>query len=356
MQSASRITRVLLVGGVVTLGLNAAGAGWLWHHGAALRAAPDGPPSAGANETEGVVCLGFVDLERQVVSLAPLQPGRVAEVTAREGEPVEAGTVLLKLDDAAARLKVEEAQVALEAARARRDEAKSLPERHQARLRQQTAAVEAAGHRLDAARLTLARQEQLVKVNQTSAHEAGAAEKQVRELEAAERAEAAKLSELRSHDPAAEVRRAELEVAAAQNRLGQARQALEEYVVRAPEAGAVLRIQVGPGDVLPAAAKQPALLFAPDGPRVVRAEVDQEFAGRVAAGQAARVEDDAPSGKAWRGRVLRVADWFHPGRNIVNEPSRSPTARTVECLVELESGQPAPRLGQRVRVFLGAKE
>ena len=54
------------------------------------------------------------------------------------------------------------------------------------------------------------------------------------------------------------------------------------------------------------------------------------------AGQPARVEDDAPSGQAWAGRVLRVAEWYGPRRAILNEPFQPQDVRTVECLVCLE--------------------
>src|SRR5437660_1639079 len=83
--------------------------------------------------------------------------------------------------------------------------------------------------------------------------------------------------------------------AMARARLAQARQALEEYTVRAPQAGTVLRLLAAPGEVLSGQARQPVVLFCPDAPRVVRAEVDQEFAARLAAGQPALVEDDVRS-------------------------------------------------------------
>jgi hypothetical protein len=104
--------------------------------------------------------------------------------------------------------------------------------------------------------------------------------------------------------------------------------------------------------VLSSQSKQAAILFAPDGTRLVRAELDQEFAGRVHQGQPAVVEDDAASGQRWTGRVLRVADWYHSRRTILKEPAPPLDVRTVECLIELDAGQAQPRLGQRVRVTI----
>jgi hypothetical protein len=94
------------------------------------------------------------------------------------------------------------------------------------------------------------------------------------------------------------------------------------------------------------------VLFCPDEPRLVRAEVEQEFAGSVQAGQGAWVEDDSRSGSTWRGRVLRVSDWYSQRRVVMPEPQNFQDVRTVECLVSLEPGQPPLRIGQRVRVHI----
>jgi len=300
-----------------------------------------------------VVALGYVDLEQGVTSLYPIQTGRVAQVLARENDRVEGGSALLRLDDTQARLRVTEAQVALETAKAQLATARRLPEQHAAKLDQQRGAAEAAEQRLAAARTLLGRKRQLATANQLSTEDVTAAQDQVNELQATARAEAAKLRELELHDPAVDVRRAELNVAAMQTKLDQAQHALDECTLKAPQAGSVLRILVSPGDVLSSQTKQAAILFAPNGPRIVRAELDQEFASRVNEGQQAIVQDDASSGQRWTGRVLRVANWYHSRRTILKEPAPPLDVRTVECLIELDAGEAQPRLGQRVRVTIG---
>jgi multidrug resistance efflux pump len=299
-----------------------------------------------------VVALGHVDLEHGVTSLYPIPSGRVAEVLVHENDRVDTGASLVRLDDTQARLQLAEAKVAVETAQAQLTAARKGPEQHAAKLDQQRAAVEAAEQRLAAARTLLGRKQQLAKLNQISSEDAKAAQDQVNELQAATHAESAKLRELQLHDPAVDVRRAELNVAAMQAKLDQAQHAMDECTLKAPEAGVVLRILVNPGDVLSAQTKQAAILFAPNGPRLVRAELDQEFAGRVHEGQPAIIEDDAPSGQRWTGRVLRVADWYHSRRTILKEPAPPLDVRTVECLIEFDSGQTQPRLGQRVRVTI----
>src|SRR5205807_1636960 len=106
-----------------------------------------------------------------------------------------------------------------------------------------------------------------------------AARENMKELEAGERTEQARLDDLKLCDPAIEPRHARAEVATTQARLDQAQQALEEHTLRAPQAGMVLRVLVGPGDLLGSQPKK-VIQFCPQGPRVIRAEVDQAFAAR----------------------------------------------------------------------------
>src|SRR5262249_2915477 len=159
------------------------------------------------------------------------------------------------------------------------------------KIREQKAVADATGHRLAAARHLRDRKEQLVKINQINAAEARAAAEAVKELEAAERGEQEKLEELETADVDTGIARAEAALKAREARLEQARRALEECVLRAPRDGMVLRVLVGPGDLVGQPAKGPAVFFLPAGPRIVRAEVEQEYADRVVVGRRAIVED-----------------------------------------------------------------
>jgi multidrug resistance efflux pump len=318
------------------------------------------PGAAEPVRSPGVVCLGYIDLEPGVTSLSPLQPGRVTEVLVHENDRVVAGAVLLRLGDTEPRLRVAEARVALEKARGRLEQARKLPAQHQAQLEQQRQATEAAEQRLAAARSLFARKDKLAATRELSAEELAAAAHEVQQLEASVRAERARLTELQLADPAADVHQAELDVRALAIRVEQAEHTVAECALKAPRDGTVLRVLAGPGDVFPRTAAlnpeargQAAIQFALEGRRLVRAEVDQEFASRIQAGQTAVVQDDAPSGISWRGRVLRVADWYTQRRNLAYDATQLRDTRTVECLIALDPGQTEPRLGQRVRVTIG---
>ena len=96
---------------------------------------------------------------------------------------------------------------------------------------------------------------------------------------------------------------------------------------------------------------QQAIVFRPDGPLVVRAELDQEFLGRVRAGMTATVTDDVrPDAPVWKGKVEGVGNWVARRRSIVLEPGEMNDVRTVECIIALEGKPEEMLIGQRVRV------
>jgi multidrug resistance efflux pump len=318
-----------------------------------------GEPASDAQATTGptaassgaITCFGHGDVEGGVCSLCPLQPGRVEEVCVQDNDEVSAGTTLLQLDPRSAKNLVRQARADLDAAQAQVDRARQGTGQQKLREAEQRAVIDVMRHRLEAARYALARKQELVSVA-TVDKEVAAAKEQCAELEAAIRGEEAKLQELRLNDPALDTRRAEADVAAKQSRLEQALLGLDECRLKAPVAGTVLRLLVSRGDVLGPQPTRPAVLFCPKGPRIVRAEVQQEFAGGVALGQAGVMRDDSGSGPIWRGKVRRLSDWYSPRRSIWQEPLQHSDVRTLECIIDLEPGQPPVRIGQRLIVHI----
>jgi multidrug resistance efflux pump len=303
---------------------------------------------------QGVVCMGQVDLEHGVTALFPLQPGRVARVLVWEGETVEGGAVLVRLEDVQARARVAEAEAALDAAKLQLDQARKAPDQLRSRIAQQQDATEAMRARLSAARHAHARKQKLA--GHIDPSELEISGDRIKEFEALVRVEEKRLADLKKQDPLDDERRARRDVALWTARLDQARCALDDCALKAPCAGTVLRLHVGPGDVLSGQPRQPAVEFAADGPLVVRAEVEQEFAGRIAVGQRVSVQDEANADSVWPGKVKRVANWFAQRRTIMHEPFESTDVRTVECLITLDADHPSLRIGQRVRVFVGSAE
>jgi multidrug resistance efflux pump len=327
----------------------------------ALRSrAGEGTPAGGNSAAivspreESAVCIGHVDAEPGIQGLYPVQLGRVVEVCVREDDMVKAGSVLLRLDDRQAGFLVREAEADLRAAQFRLAEARKLPQKQELGLAQQQQAIRVAQFRVTQAKLVLARKQLLQSKKILNADELVEVQaEQVKEAEAALQAEEDKLRSLQLVDPLIPVGLAEIDVIAKQTRLEQAQHALEECSLKAPADGKVLRILVGKGEVLGSQPRQPAIQFCASGPRIVRAEVEQEFAGRVGLGQTAAVQDDSRGGVIWRGKVTRMSDWYTHRRSIIQEPLQFNDVRTLECIIELEPHPQTPRIGQRVRVTVG---
>ncbi|MHB1423462.1 MAG: HlyD family secretion protein [Gemmataceae bacterium] len=300
-----------------------------------------------------IVCFGQVDLLHGVTALFPLQPGRVVAVLVEEGQIVDRGTVLVRLEDGAARSRVAEARAALDETELRLKQTRKLPKEQLDRIDQQQDAVEAMKNRLAAARHQHSRQSKWVKDKLADANDLAVSEDRVKELEAMLRGEEKRLDELKRRDIADDIRRAEKEVEVMKARLDQARFALEECVLKAPTRGSVLRLLVGPGDVLGSQAKQPAVQFAGEGPLVVRADAEQASINRDLVGETVQVEDESHSDLKWSGKVRRVANWITQRRSVLNEPFQLNDVPTVEVLITLDSDKPALRIGQRVRVHIG---
>ncbi len=293
-------------------------------------------------------CLGRVDVEGGVLQLAPLRPGQIVEIPAREGEEVSAGAVLLKLDDQPARIQMQQAQAAQESANSLVALAQQMVRLHPSQVAAAEALVTAAQRRVAAAREDLQQKERLHGQRLISREELAAVQEQVKALEAVALAEEKKLDGLRGQNPTLQVSQAQAEVARTEALLAEARYALSRCQVLAPERGTVLQVLTGVGEI--AGPQQPAIRFAPARPRIVRAEVEQEFIHLVQPGQTVVVRDGLRPEITWQGKVARIGEWFADPPSLPRQPPRFADVATVECVIALESSHPPLRIGQRVTV------
>jgi multidrug resistance efflux pump len=339
--------------GIALLLLTAVGAGWVLNSSRA-----QDTPGRDGGTTPGdfkAINLGFVDVEPGVTNLYPTQLGRIVEVKAEENKAYKKGDVLLRVDSTKAERDLELAQAALGQAEEQLKQAETLPKKaRKNKLEQQKALVRAAEHQLAAAK-----KDREYKASQYRKQNVNW--KLVEQADEVVKAAAAKVDEARAGqktledmDVMAKARLAQKEVDLRQIQVRQAKYALSQYELTAPEDGEVLRVLVNKGEVLSSQPKQPAIMFIPTSkPRIVRAEVEQEFAARVVAGNPAVIEDDTRAGRRWTGKVVRLSDWYARRRSVILEPLQFNDVRTMECIVSIDPGQPLPRIGQRMRVIIG---
>ena len=351
---SSPLRTALVVFGVMLLVASVVGASWvLRSHASDGRGVPE--PSAPPEGAAGG--FGFVDVEGGVVPLYPLLPAgqgnQVVAVLVEQNQHVTKGTVLFRLDDSFAKEKLKEAEKDLEIAKAQLAKALPLPKIHDKLIEQQKAALAAAKEDLKRAQAALEQIDEQLQKGVGSEKMRRAAQASVNKAQEGIKGEQAKLDALQLQDPQQTVAEARGKVAAKTAQRDLARLALEKTQVVAPEDGTVLRVQVTKGELLGPQPRQAAIQFCPDGPRIVRAEIEQEFAGRVKVGQRALIQDDARISGEWRGRVKLISDWYTQRRWIMQEPRQFNDVRTLECIIVLDPKQPPLRIGQRVRVTLG---
>jgi multidrug resistance efflux pump len=320
----------------------------------------DEPAGSNGQSHLRAVAIAFVDIEDGIRNLYPIQSGRVVALPVKEGVEVSEGTPLLKIDDSLPSLKQQQAQIALDCARERLAQAKQLLKQHKLQIKAAKAVVDAAKSKKAAAQAQADKAERFDRERRmgSSAEDVNAAKGLVREAEAGIRAAQAKLEAMEAMEPEAAVRLADLDVKAKEKQLDEAKLGVKECTVLAPCKGKVLRTLARIGEVLGSNPKQPALEFCPAGERIVRAEVEQEFAYQVSIGQKARITDDARSNSAeWTGSVKRISDWYTQRRSPVQEPMQFNDVRTMEVIIRLDGdGKGALRIGQRVRVELEEKK
>jgi multidrug resistance efflux pump len=333
-------------------------------------------PKAGS--TRGVVVFGNVDVDRGpgLVQVFPEnfpQPSTVTKVLVQEGQTVEEGQALAELDPVLADIKVAEARQGVAKAKAAQaraqallDQAKLAEQGHTVLVAAQQLTINAKESDVQAAKIELEdKKSKLFRSAKVEMDpEIAAAEKK---LEGAQRlldSEKKKLEGLQQFNPTPKKKaEADAGVAEAKAAVGLQEAQLQEaeygrglMTLKARIAGKVVRSFVTEGVTFGAQTKQPAFLIQPKGPLIVRAEVDQEFASRVAKGQDAVIRDDGNPDLKWSGKVIRVSDSFLPKRSGNPEGLViSDQTRVLECVVSISAGESdyPVRVGQRVKVSIG---
>ena len=258
------------------------------------------------------VARGKVDVEGGMVLVAARTDGVVDAVAVKQGERVQRGQVLAKLDARAARIEVASAQAGVAQAKA------ELAELH--------VALQQAGQR--APRVA-------------AAAKAGAAAG-----EAAEQAQDA-VASLRAKQAAAQAG-----LDAAEQKTAAAKLALDAATLRAPVAGIIVSRHVAIGQSVAAASGQPLFELLPDRPHIVRAQLDVDAAGAVHAGMQAEVVRDSGNGPAHTATVTWVGQVLQPA-GLTQDPLARALANDVDCTLELapaKTGEAPLRIGQRVLV------
>lgn len=311
-------SKKLLIVILVVLVLAAVGAGGWLSWSAANRADPEGR----------LILFGNADIRE--VELAFIGSDRIREILVEEGDRVDAGQVVGRLETARLEPLVQQAAARAEAQRqvVARLEAGSRPEeilRARAAADQARAIMEDAQDYRDDVEKAFARQAASARERETAQRRLDAAQAAYR---AAQQTLALAVAGPRQEDideAKAMLRMDEADLALAQQRLRDAE-------LKAPTPGIIRARLLEPGDM--ASPARPALTLALTDPLWIRVYVDEPDLGRLKPGMRADVTTDSFPGKTYRGWVGYIA------------PTAEFTPKTVESL-RVRTG-----LVYEVRVFV----
>jgi HlyD family secretion protein len=282
-------------------------------------------------KSEDISLYGNIDIRQ--VELALRVPGRLNELRLEEGETVRAGDVLARLDARSYQdsMRAAEAEVARRSAALGRLQAGSRP----AEIAQARARVSEQQADLDNLRLTLARNEALVRSGATTQAAYDNA-KTAAQVAGARLDSATKAFELTRQGPRAEdIAEADAALKVAQANLAAAQTALADTELLAPSDGVILsRVRergaiVGAGDVVYVLSLQK--------PIWARVYVSESLLGRVHPGMEVSVFTDSRPGQPYRGRI----GFISPVAEFTPKTVETPELRTdlvyrVRVIVEGE--------------------
>ncbi len=241
------------------------------------------------------------------VDIGSTLTGRVARVNVREGEPVQAGQVLIELETPEAQAALAQAQAAEQQAQARLAGLRSTGRRSILATQAQAQAT------LQAAQTELQRTQALIEKGFVSGSRLTEAQ---RVMEVAQAQHANALAQAQANqDKGTDIQQAQAQLSVAQAATAAAVAHLAQSQLRAPAAAQILVRQVEPGQIV-----QPGkalLSLALQGPIQLKAPVDERFLDQLAVGQPATVVADAFANRRMSASVQSIAPAIDAQRGAI---------------------------------------
>jgi multidrug resistance efflux pump len=308
-------------------------AGCLWLHEQSRPAVRATQPIRREAASLSIHAPGIVEGGRREVELRPEVPGRIAEILVAEGDYVEAGQLLVKLDDATQRHSVTMLEAEVRLAQAQLERLKNGA--HEYEREEAKATYAAAVARRNHAELELKRAERLQSANAISDQEYDRWDNEVRSLTQQAAAAKARVDFLTAPARTDELLAAEAKVDIAQARLNLARAELARTEVLAPSRGQVLHRRREPGEVVDLEDPRPVLVMADTFRPRVRAYVEELDAPHVRMGLAAHITADGFPGRVFVGEVVEVLPSMSAKQVWSEQPSERFDLKTREVVIEL---------------------
>ena len=294
---------------------------------------------------------GRVEPKDGEVRIASQVPGRIVEVLAKTNDQLQAGDLILRLDDqdVYAKIAAAVAEVGVRVREREEEKATGLA------LDRRNAEDEVA----DSERALFAAREAFdsaLRKMKTNGGNAEAVAKQRANVDAAKaklEASRASLLAVNAKPNMPQYQRLESSLALARAELSSAEIAIERMRVRAPANGTVLNMIGKAGETAVPSPESAVLVFGDLSSLRVRAEVEERDAAKITVGQKVVVKADAFPDKQFEGSVTSISQSLGSPRIATRGPRRPNDVEVVEVMVGLD-GNPPLFTGMRVDVFFKA--
>lgn len=281
---------------------------------------------------------GRVEGATEEIQLRPQLRDRIVEILVREGEVVDAGTKLLRLDGTTQHHECSMAEAELEIASAELEKLQNGARCEE--IREAEAELRALNARLIGAQDKLKRTDNLRQRGATSEQAKVFDSTEVNTLLAQVEAAQARLDLLRAPPRDDDLRRARGRVAGVRARLELARRELEKTSLVAPIAGQVLKVHPAVGELAGPETTEPAVIMADTSATCVRAFVEELDAPRLTIGLPVTVDADGLPEQYFRGRITRLAPRMSRKKLWTDDPAEQFDSKVREVWIELEDAEP----------------
>ena len=259
-----------------------------------------------------VAATGIIEATRENVRIGANKPGLVRAVFIEAGSRVKTGEPLLQLDDREARAKLETA-------------------RAQFGVLQANLATE----KVQLADLT----DQFERVAKLERDRVASQEERKRKDFAVQNAQA-------------RVVRVEADLQALQSQIRQTEVELEVLTVRAPRDGAVLQLNVRPGEYANVTATEPLMILGEVEKFQIRADVDEQNAPLISPNQPAVAFLKGSTQNSMPLRFVRIEPFVIPKKSLTGDSAERVDTRVLQIIFEMDRPATPVYVGQQVDVYI----
>jgi ABC exporter DevB family membrane fusion protein len=291
--------------------------------------------SLSTEHLQHVYAMGRIEGATREVEVRPSHAGNVTDVLVHEGQVVQRGEVLAKLDDRAQRAQFDSASAAHDLAKAQFERLKNgarAEEREEA-----VAMFHAKLAELENAESDLKRTLSLSSNGTVSQRETDNLRGRVATLSAEARAFKARADLVTQPTREDELKIAEARIHQAHAAMTLAIVQLDKTRIRAPFDGAVLKVNIQPGEYAGIETPQPAFIVADTSRYRVRAYVEELDALRVRVGAFAAVTADGLADQTFRGNVSRLGQRMTRKQLRSDDPRERHDTKYREVWIDLDA-------------------